>query len=104
MLKLQPNPTFRAKVGIPLPGGEKAEVVFTFKHMTRDALERWLTGEDAAKRSDVESVMDVVSGWDGIDADFSRDSVDALLQQYHAAARSIIGAYVSELSAARLGN
>jgi hypothetical protein len=104
MLKLQPNPTFTAKVGIPVPGGEAVEVSLTFKHMTRAELEQFLTGQDAAKRPDLETVMAIVQGWDGVDAPFSRQSVEAVLSQYHAFARTVVGAWVNELTQARLGN
>jgi hypothetical protein len=104
MLKLQPNPTFKAKVSIPTPGGEKVEVELTLRHMTREGLEQFLTGPEAKDRSDEDSIMAIVSAWSGVDAEFSRDSVALLLQQYHAAGRAIVSAWVSELTQARLGN
>ena len=104
MLKLQPNPTFTAKVGIPVPGGEPVQIKLTFKHMTRAALEQFLTGEEAAKRSDVDTVLAIVDAWDGVDAPYNRESVDAALSQYHAFARSVVSAWVTELTQARLGN
>lgn len=36
---LDPAPTFKATVNIPVHGGETAPVVFEFKHRDREALE-----------------------------------------------------------------
>jgi hypothetical protein len=38
-LKLVANPTFRAKVGIPVAGGPEVPVEFVFKHRTKTALD-----------------------------------------------------------------
>jgi hypothetical protein len=40
-LRLKANPTFRAKVAIPVPGEKPVEVEFEFKHMKRGELEDW---------------------------------------------------------------
>ena len=104
MLKIKHDPTFIAKVEIPIPGGSKAEVKIEFKHKTKAELDSFLNSEEAKTRSDLDTMMEVVKGWAGIDAEFSRESMDALLDQYHGAARAIISAYLLELTQARLGN
>jgi len=103
-LKLLANPTFRAKVNIPLPGGEKADFVGIFKHRTADQLREFSTGEEAKGRSDIDTVMAMLTGWEEVDAEFSAEAVSQMLQQHHAAARAIGDAYVRELMQARLGN
>ena len=104
MLKLNPNPTFKAKVKINAPGGETHEVTFVFKHMTRAALEAFLTGKDAKSRKDEDTILAIAEDWEGVDNVFSRESLTSLFQNYHSAARSIVEAYILELTQARLGN
>lgn len=107
MLKLQPAPTFKARVGIPVPGQDKTvQVMCTFAHMTRDEYAAFSIGEGAAARSDVDSIMAILRGWDeaDIDAAFSREAVALLIQQYHGAAFAIAEAYAIELKGARAKN
>lgn len=103
-LKLLANPTFRAKVEIPLPGGEKADFVGIFKHRTTEELREFSTGEASKGRSDLDTVLGMLEGWEGVDADFGREAVDTMLKQHHAASRCIGNVYVNELMQARLGN
>lgn len=51
-LKLNPEPTFKATVGIPVPGVGNVDVEFTFKHRTRKAITDFLE----AKQEDVLAV------------------------------------------------
>ena len=43
---LNPAPTFKAKVDIPVPGGKVEKVEFTFRHRTREEFQRWLEDID----------------------------------------------------------
>lgn len=105
VLKLKANPTFLATVAIPLPDGEGThEIGVTFKHKNKAALEEFITGESARSRSDVDSVLEIVESWTGLDGDFNRDNLTEFLQNYHGAARAIVSRYVEKLSQARLGN
>lgn len=103
-LKLLANPTFRAKVDIPLPGGEKASFVGVFKHRTADELREFSTGDAARERTDLQTAMEMLVGWEEVEADFSEAAVAQMLQQFHAAARVLGDTYVRELMQARLGN
>lgn len=100
-LKLNPDPTFSVKVGIPVPGARPADVGITFKYRDRDALQAWV--EATRDSEDVEVVADCVVGWD-LDDEFSRDNVDRLCRAYPGAAREIVGTYVRELAGIRAGN
>jgi len=105
MLKLQPNPTFKAKVGIPVPGEEKpAEIVCVFAHMTRDEFRDFAAPEASATRRDADSLARILRGWEDVDVPFSADAVEQLCQQYHGAAFAISSVFVQELTKARLGN
>ena len=104
MLKLIPNPTFQTAVEIQVPGGTSEKVMFTFKHRTRDDLEAIINNDAWKTASDVENVMSIVSGWDGVDAPFNADTLKQMFQNYQSAPRLITEAYLNELTRARLGN
>jgi len=105
MLKLQPNPTFRAEVGIPVPGQpEPVKIWCVFAHMDRDEFRAFAAPEASASRSDAQSLQRILRGWEGVDAPFSEEAVAKLCQQYHGAAFAISSVFVQELTKARLGN
>ena len=98
---LSANPTFKAKVEIPVPGDKAASVEFVFKGRTRESFKDFIDG--LKDREDVDVLMDIASGWDLEDA-FDKENVERLTQNYLGAARAIIEKYLAELTAARLGN
>lgn len=100
-LSLVANPTFKAKVAIPVPGDKAVDVEFTFKGRNREAFKTYIASMDG--REDVDLIMDAASGWDLEDA-FDRDNVEKLTQNYMGSARAIFDKYVGELTQARLGN
>lgn len=100
-LKLNPDPTFQAKVGIPVPGAATADVGFTFKYRDRDVLQKWI--EDTREAKDADCVSDCVLGWD-LDDEFNAENVDRLCRSYPGAAREIVGKYIRELAGIRQGN
>lgn len=100
-LKLKANPTFTASVGIPIPGGEPAPVVFTFRHRTKAEHEKFVT--ESKTLPEVDYVLAVAEGWDLEDA-FTRENVELLLENYHRAGAAIAIAYTKELLSAKLGN
>lgn len=104
MLKINPNPTFWAKVKVPVHGGEVCEIEVEFKHKSRPALESFLTGKDAKSRKDEDTILEIAKDWKGVDGEFTRDNLSQLFANYHAAARAIVEAYILELTQARLGN
>lgn len=100
--KLKPNPTFKAKVNIHVPGEQKPGVIeFVFKHKTKDQLAEF---EKAKGRTDVEVVMDIAAGWDLSDEEFSPETLGQLFQNYVTAPADIVNAYSAALYGARLGN
>jgi hypothetical protein len=104
MLRLKASPTFKAKVGIPVAGGPSIEVELEFRHMTRDALNEFLSGPGASDRSYEDTISQIVVGWSGVDAPYSKEAVCDLCQNYLGAPTAILAAYGKELAAARLGN
>lgn len=100
-LKLNPDPTFKTKVGIPVPGVGKAPVEFTFKHRTADQLAKW--GNEVREASDPETIMDCVVAWD-LDDEFNAANVKLFCNNYPGAAYAIVTDYMAELRGARAKN
>lgn len=100
-LKLNPEPTFKAKVAIPVPGAKSADVEFTFRHRTREAFSEWLVSLDNKEK--VEAVMDVALGWD-LDDPFNEATVAQLLSSYIGAFQPILDKYMDELVQAKQKN
>ena len=100
-LSLVADPTFPAKVGIPVAGGDPIEVVFTFKHRTKDELDEFF--KTRADKSDAESFLDMVSGWEFQD-EFTPENVEILLQNHIGTALATFRVYVDELVGARVKN
>jgi len=100
-LSLTTAPTFTKSVAIPVPGRKPVPVDFTFKGRTRDAFREYLDGAEG--RDDVDMLMDTICGWE-LEDEFSRESVEQLVQNYAGSARAIIETYVREVTGARLGN
>jgi hypothetical protein len=100
-LKLKADPTFLAKVEVPLPGGAFESVEFKFKHRKSSELQAWLL--DIANKPNADVVTECVEGW-GLTDEFNRSNVELLLDTYPRAARAIVDAYTFELTGRRLGN
>ncbi len=100
-LKLQPEPIFKSKVGIPVPGGKDELVEFTFKYRDRDELKKFF--EAAVDRQDAETLLDMCTGWDLTDP-FNRESMDLLVKNYATAPGIIMQAYLEEHTKARSKN
>lgn len=98
---LSAAPTFKARVLIPIPGKSAESVEFTFKGRTREQFKDFVEGFKDVE--DVDLILQIASGWELEDA-FDKDNVQELVDNYLGAARSIIDKYLSELTAARLGN
>lgn len=102
-LKLKADPTYFAKVEIPTPNGP-VDIKVQYKHMTRDEYKAFVDAEIGKTRGDEATLMDIMAGWSGVDSDFSKEAVDELCQQYHAAPRAIVEGFIYSLTQSRLGN
>ena len=100
MLKLKPDPTFKAVVNIPVPGGDACPVVFEFKHKTRDELAAWL---QAPISDDAEGILSIACGWE-LAEPFDAENVTILVQNYIGCGGVVARRYVEEITKARLGN
>ena len=100
-LKLIANPTFKSKVGIPVAGGEPVQVEFTFKHRTKKALDEFITSR--AEKTDVDSFLDMVEGWD-LEDEFSKESAETLLDNYIGTALATYRVYLDQLIQGKIKN
>ena len=100
-LKLIPDPTFKAKVAIPVKGGESVEVLFTFKGRTRDELKEF--SESRKDKTDTETFKEMVVGWE-LDDEFTPENVDRLLQNYIGAGVACYMKYMDEHYKHKSGN
>lgn len=100
-LSLTAAPTFKAKVGIPVPGARPAEVEFTFKHKTRDEIDAWIDVRKDGK--DEEALVDIIAAWELDDA-VTAENIDRLCNVYPGATRAIFATYLEELRGARAKN
>ena len=101
--KLNPEPTFKASVRIPVPGGESEPVEFTFKHRTTTQIKSFFLEECKGSKSDVDVVKLMVVGW-GLDDAFNDENLGRLIDNYPGSRRAITDAYFDELTKGRLGN
>jgi hypothetical protein len=97
MLKLEPNPTFKAPVLIPTPDGDMT-IEIEFKHLTRKQFDDYLKTEYDKKRTDEEAIGEFVVGWSGIDAAFNQEALGKLVQNYHASASRMFKVYIEKLT------
>ncbi len=105
LFSIQPAPTFTAPVKIPRPGEEPAEITVTFKHMTREQMSDFIDRSSGAKKGeDVDLVMEMVSGWSGVDTPFSAEAVGLLIENYQGAIPALLGAFISSLTEGRRKN
>jgi hypothetical protein len=118
MFKLIANPTFPAKVGIPVAGGSPVNVVFIFKHRTKTQYAEWLDslGKRKGTSGDLDTFLDMVDGWieddaeakkfdaEGLSETFNRENAGMLLEQRMGVAQSTFDTYLGELTKAREKN
>jgi len=98
---LNPSPTFKAVVAIPVPGGKAVDIEFVFKHRPREEFKEFMDSMEG--RDDVELMMDIVSGWDLEDA-FNAENIEKLTQNYLGSGHAVVEKYISELTRVRAKN
>lgn len=106
-LSLNPEPTFKARAPIPVPGKPPVPVEFTFKYRDVEEFEAYLNEvkglEGESMDNNVAIVMKCVCGWE-LDDPFGEESVRVLLKKYHRSAFVIADTYVRELVEGRSKN
>ena len=102
MFQLEPSPTFTAPVAIPLPGGETATIDFIFKHKKKAAFQQFV--DSIKDQPELATCAEVVSGWANVNAEYSIEALESMLDNYHGAALAILQSYIRELTGARVKN
>jgi len=100
-ISLNPNPTFKAKAPIHVPGGRKAEIEWIFKYRDADEFKEFMEALDG--RKDIDILMDIASGWD-LEEAFDQKNLEVLTKKYIGSARATLETYVNELTGARAKN
>lgn len=103
--KLQPEPTFKAPVEIPVPGDGLVKVNFTFKYRDRDAMKAFLAkvSDPESQMTDEELIEEMCAGWELTDP-FERASIELLVKNYIRATSAIFDKYLDEHTKAREKN
>lgn len=119
--KIKQNPTFKAKVVIPVVGGDGVETEFEFKYLTRKELaamyDKWsdeakkLTFEDVTlaelteqeMKLQVMQIKDIVCGWD-IEDEFNDESIEGLVNISINIVKAITDVYQKAYVESKLGN
>ena len=104
MFKIKAKPTFVAPVPIPVPGGEPEPLTLVFRHKTRDEMNEYLKRTAAIGTNDVGPLMEIIEGWQDVDAEFSKDALQELVQNHHGSVTAILDTYVVELAEGRRKN
>lgn len=107
--KLTPNPTFKVKVNLTVPGQEAlGQIEVEFRHKRPEEFASWL---DSTKGKRLKEVLsEVVVGWNGVTGDdgnlveFTQERLIELLGNYQTAASEIFDAYVAQLVESRVKN
>ena len=100
-LSINVNPTFPATVTIPVAGGDPVDIGFVFKHRTKTQVGEFTTSRK--EKTDVESVLEMVEGWDFAEP-FTPEAVEIMLENYYGAAEAIYRTYLRELVQAKTKN
>jgi hypothetical protein len=101
-LQLKAAPTFQAEVGIRDADGNVTPVKMTFRHRTKTELDEFIKARP--DKTDVESFMDMVVGWD-LEEELNEANVTTLMDNYMGgAALPTFQKYIDALLQARLGN
>lgn len=108
MIRLIPNPTFKARVRFTQPGADDALVEFEFRHKAPAALADWWAA--ASARPVHEALAEVIVGWSGVhddqgnDVGFSAEVLAVFLAGHAPRGRELLSAYLRELTESRQKN
>lgn len=92
-------PDFKLPVTFNMPNGEKADIVFTVRHMKASEMQDLYNTE----RSDSQMITDIASGWN-LPEEFNQENAQELVDLYPGAALALAGAYLSALAGQRVKN
>lgn len=80
--KLDPNPTFKTAVSIPVPGEVAEKVLFTFKHKTDDEIGKYQQALSSGEKTLKDVAKEVVENWIHPGIEFNAENLDLCLNCY----------------------
>lgn len=102
MFKLDPNPTFEARVSGFVPGRPGDCLVVTFRHQTAEQFAAWHAS--FADKTVEELLLDVIHSWRDAPREFSVDALRETNNRYPAFVPALLDTYRRELFEARTKN
>lgn len=108
MIRLIPNPTFKARVKFTQPGADDAQAEFEFRHKSPVALLAWW--QAAQERPVPEALADVVIGWKGVidengdEVPYTPDGLAAFIAAHTTRTDELLTAYLREMTESRQKN
>lgn len=99
MFDINPNPTFDAVVTLSRPGSAPGAVRFTFRHLGTKAFRALMDEVAAGSVSDFDAVSRLIKSWDetdpelGVNAPFSLEALEKMLDDFPAAGLEIVTQY-----------
>jgi hypothetical protein len=106
--RIVPNPTFRARVALSVPGAAPGVIEVEFRHKGRTEFAAWWETIDG--RNDADILGSVIAGWSdvvdgaGMPVPYDIDALALLLDRFPAAAVELRDAYLKALFEAREKN
>jgi hypothetical protein len=95
MLKLQPNPTFKAKVSISVAGDRNQDIDVEFKYLSKTKIKTYF--EDISGKSDADALAEIIVGWSGVEVAYSAEALAELIDNYPSAAADLFEVFRKEL-------
>ncbi|MDP2792557.1 MAG: phage tail assembly chaperone [Sulfurisoma sp.] len=103
MFKLQPAPTFKAKVGISIAGQARPnEIEVEYRYLTKEAIKTYF--DNLQGKADADALAEIVVGWSGVEEAYSPEALSLLIDNYPAAASDLFDAFRRELLEAKRKN
>lgn len=104
-LRINPAPEYDVSVDIATPGAPPQKLIVRYRYKPKQAALDWLREvKDRPPGTEVDTLAEIIAGWDGVDVPYSRDNLALLLDNYHTAVNDLLIGYLSSLRGARAGN
>lgn len=105
MFSITPNPVFTIPVQISVPGeAVPATITVRFKHKNKAALKALGERIEKGELDDPQVLTELVDGWQDVDQPYSREALEALLNNYPASAGELLTAWRKAISESRVKN
>lgn len=80
--KLEPNPTFKTAVKIPIPGEKAEAVLFTFRHKTASQIDAYQSAIAGGDKTLKDIAKEIVIEWTYPGVDFNDEALDACMERF----------------------